>query len=85
MSIVLLVLIITAFAALSLLGGRAYVGTLSGTLPASADALVLGLAYAATYFATVFIAPVLALYVATGIFFRASTGPAKALSTEPRH
>jgi hypothetical protein len=62
LSVVLLVIILAAFAVFSLAGGRAYVGTLSGTLPATAGQTVLGLAYAASYFAAWFLAPVLALH-----------------------
>jgi hypothetical protein len=61
-SVVVLAVIVGSFAVLSLAGGRAYVGTLSGTLPASTGQLFLGLAYAGSYFAAVLIAPVLALY-----------------------
>jgi hypothetical protein len=62
-SVVVLAVIVGSFTVLSLAGGRAYVGTLSGTLPSTAGQLVLGLAYAASYFAAWLIAPVLALYV----------------------
>jgi hypothetical protein len=62
LSVVLLLVIVGAFAVFSLAGGRAYVGTLSGTLPATAGQTVLGLAYAASYFAAWLVAPVLALY-----------------------
>jgi hypothetical protein len=53
------VAIALAFAALTLAGGRACVGVLSGTMPATWAQAALGLAYVAAYFAAVLVAPVL--------------------------
>ena len=50
------VVITAVFVVLSLLGGRDEVAVLSGTF-ASADRALLGLAYAAAYFAAVLLAP----------------------------
>ena len=47
------------FAVLTLAGGRACVGVLSGTMPATWAQAALGLAYVAAYFAAVLAAPVL--------------------------
>ncbi|MGE0403019.1 MAG: hypothetical protein AB7T06_40310 [Kofleriaceae bacterium] len=55
--------IIVGFALLHALGGREYVGILSGTLPAGELDLVAGLAYAAAWFAVVLVAPILVLAV----------------------
>jgi hypothetical protein len=60
----LLAAVLLSFGALSLAGGRADVGILSGTMPASWAQAFLGLAYAAAYFAAVLVAPVLAVLAA---------------------
>ena len=61
LSFALLVFIVGTFAVLTLLGGRANVGVLSGTMPATPAQAALGLAYVLSYFAAVLVAPVLAL------------------------
>lgn len=61
-------LIIALFAALHALGLRPYAAILSGTAPpgaTGAEAIVLGLAYVALYFAAVIGAPI--LLIAAGV------------------
>ena len=72
---VLLATVVLSFAALSLAGGRSYVGFLSGTMPATWAQTALGLADVAAYFAAVLFAPVLAAALAARRLTSASTGP----------
>lgn len=56
-----LIAIVLGFVALHLAGARACVGVLSGTMPASDEALALGLAYALAWFAAVVLVPIATL------------------------
>jgi len=56
-----MITIVAMFLALHLVGARACVGVLSGTLPASDEALALGLAYGLAWFAAVVLVPIATL------------------------
>ena len=51
----------TVFLLLHLLGGRQYVGALSGTLEGGPPGMMFGVLYALSWFSTVLVAPVLLL------------------------
>ncbi len=62
-SVVACFVIVAGWGVLHLAGARECVGVLSGTLPASDGALVLGVGYAITWFGMVIVVPIVLLAV----------------------
>ncbi|MCP3102147.1 hypothetical protein LZ198_25080 [Myxococcus sp. K15C18031901] len=54
-------LLVAVFGVLHLLGGRQYVGVLSGTLEGGMAAMLFGITYALSWFGAVLLAPILLL------------------------
>ncbi|MCE9673039.1 hypothetical protein LY474_35060 [Myxococcus stipitatus] len=54
-------LLVATFGVLHLLGGRQYVGVLSGTMDGGMAAMLFGVAYALSWFGAVLLAPILLL------------------------
>jgi hypothetical protein len=79
-SLVLLIL----FFALCLAGARDDVGILSGTMPSTWGAALLGLGYALTYFATLFFAPPLFAAGVAHHFFKKGSAAARNASGASR-
>ncbi len=78
-----LVLLIVFFT-LSLAGARAEVGILSGTMPSTWSATLLGLGYALTYFVTLFLAPPLFVAGLANHFFKNGSAAARNASGASR-
>jgi hypothetical protein len=67
--------ILALFVLLHLVGGRGFVGVLSGTLVGGPGRMVLGLGYALAWFGAVLVAPVLLLAgLADALLSRVSRG-----------